>query len=1078
MRGHALRLCARALLVMASAAAALAMQAARQCPCLNSYPSAVTPSKVHVNGEVFTYAADYGLKSCNAHDVQTAPFCHTLSPPGWCNSSWCYVDVENCAGQTTALSHYFPGTNLSYSYSTCSNGEAEADFLQAMKCNAQCRAAANASSIPRVHFWTHGSSRDDFWAGKHGVREAAIAASHQFGQSVQWKYFEGNSTDLANNIRTRFLRRKDSEPLITTVPTAEVAAAVTEAARFGASIYGINSVDPSATDDALEAVIRMDEESAGQKAADYLLALGVKRPVFVDHGTPTRGGPSAAFAAGRWRGFSRRILSALGRLPGHIAIGDVGASAQDQTIYVVRSSMQLALTNTTNGLLGTGTGLDPRCRYDGIFTAGSTSLVQTAHALAMHKCWNSGPVALSSNQSGNASGRTLLGTVDRSPVAESLFATGHVQFIVDQSHHLQGYLPVALAALARRKPWARPLLGGVRVDTTSIVVQEANTITNDYSSTEKRCAAFCTLNKILTNKTTLQCKGKEDAVSFYAKNSSHGNVSHTYDEAIRACTLVGNDEVMLNQEQLRCGSHAGFAFCDPISAADLIREEAAAQAKFAEEAKKATREAERVTALHKADAAEARASAAEALTKSVKFSAWMGSAIILVFVGVTALLVRLKRQKTRQLEKEAKEQDMKRQAEEDTQIERVARAITHASELHVPMVVMNFAKFRTLGKLYSHEVARDAGLLTVMDTQSAVSDYQTVFCSHQWLGYKEPDPCGAHHKCICDACDALCACNGLLPSELYVWLDFHSINQTNNALKQLCIKQVPFFAAVSRYFLVVVPQTTHFDHGRLCDLSSYERRGWTRMEQWARVAVGGLENMFISRGDGELARMSDLLSARGRPRVDPRLDPCSPRPRAVGELCQWNLQTAVRVFEGDFTDPSDKKGLVEPVLGLWAMAVSDRYANSRLLYEHVSDVLGTDFVFPKILFGDTIALVKDLLVRPDTFPDRKSPAQEAKHTKRERMKWLALRAHQQLGKTHSFLASATGAGGVRAVATKEVQLAQPPPRSPSARNAVAEREDVATASTLRQNEDGDGDCQASEQMGAVDTHALLRRWQQ
>ena len=250
------------------------------------------------------------------------------------------------------------------------------------------------------------------------------------------------------------------------------------------------------------------------------------------------------------------------------------------------------------------------------------------------------------------------------------------------------------------------------------------------------------------------------------------------------------------------------------------------------------------------------------------------------------------------------------------------------------------------------------------------------------------------------------------------------------------------------------------------------------MEQWARVAVGGLENMFISRGDGELARMSDLLSARGRPRVDPRLDPCSPRPRAVGELCQWNLQTAVRVFEGDFTDPSDKKGLVEPVLGLWAMAVSDRYANSRLLYEHVSDVLGTDFVFPKILFGDTIALVKDLLVRPDTFPDRKSPAQEAKHTKRERMKWLALRAHQQLGKTHSFLASATGAGGVRAVATKEVQLAQPPPRSPSARNAVAEREDVATASTLRQNEDGDGDCQSSEQMGAVDTHALLRRWQQ
>jgi len=37
---------------------------------------------------------------------------------------------------------------------------------------------------------------------------------------------------------------------------------------------------------------------------------------------------------------------------------------------------------------------------------------------------------------------------------------------------------------------------------------------------------------------------------------------------------------------------------------------------------------------------------------------------------------------------------------------------------------------------------------------------------------------------------------------------------------------------------------------------------------------------------------------------------------------QWSLDDVVQVFSGDFTNPSDRIKLIEPILGLWAMLVS------------------------------------------------------------------------------------------------------------------------------------------------------------
>ena len=94
------------------------------------------------------------------------------------------------------------------------------------------------------------------------------------------------------------------------------------------------------------------------------------------------------------------------------------------------------------------------------------------------------------------------------------------------------------------------------------------------------------------------------------------------------------------------------------------------------------------------------------------------------------------------------------------------------------------------------------------------------------------------------------------------------------------------------------------------------------------MAVGGLENMYISSQAGELSEMgsiSGLSQQLGGP-DDATGSACD----AIGELSldslarQWSLDDVVQVFSGDFTNPSDRIKLVEPVLGLWAMVVSGR----------------------------------------------------------------------------------------------------------------------------------------------------------
>lgn len=56
------------------------------------------------------------------------------------------------------------------------------------------------------------------------------------------------------------------------------------------------------------------------------------------------------------------------------------------------------------------------------------------------------------------------------------------------------------------------------------------------------------------------------------------------------------------------------------------------------------------------------------------------------------------------------------------------------------------------------------------------------------------------------------------------------------------------YAAFSRFFVVIAPPVTA--EGVTYNHYTYAKRGWCRLEQWARIAQCGVENMYVCHGDG------------------------------------------------------------------------------------------------------------------------------------------------------------------------------------------------------------------------------------
>merc|ERR1712079_988022 len=90
---------------------------------------------------------------------------------------------------------------------------------------------------------------------------------------------------------------------------------------------------------------------------------------------------------------------------------------------------------------------------------------------------------------------------------------------------------------------------------------------------------------------------------------------------------------------------------------------------------------------------------------------------------------------------------------------------------------------------------------------------------------------------------------------------------------------------------MLCPKCIHMNTSLHCDVTTYQKRGWCRLEQWARMAAGGLNDMYVF-ADGELS-------------------PFRQHPE--------KYKDSIHVFDGNFTIDEDKKEIVDTILGLWAV---------------------------------------------------------------------------------------------------------------------------------------------------------------
>ena len=149
-----------------------------------------------------------------------------------------------------------------------------------------------------------------------------------------------------------------------------------------------------------------------------------------------------------------------------------------------------------------------------------------------------------------------------------------------------------------------------------------------------------------------------------------------------------------------------------------------------------------------------------------------------------------------------------------------------------------------------------------------------VFLSHQWKSREEPDPTGEDWKAATLAIESLAATYKRSLDDFVVWIDYTSIPQRNRPCQSLSISSLPFYASFARFFLVICPQVSV--EGREYSLESYQKRGWCRLEQFARISMCGVAHMYACYGTAERPAVS----------MSSRLD---------------GLTTAVHVMDGEFT---------------------------------------------------------------------------------------------------------------------------------------------------------------------------------
>jgi len=298
---------------------------------------------------------------------------------------------------------------------------------------------------------------------------------------------------------------------------------------------------------------------------------------------------------------------------------------------------------------------------------------------------------------------------------------------------------------------------------------------------------------------------------------------------------------------------------------------------------------------------------------------------------------------------------------------RVVKAAGAAITCRFSMVLVNLRDFRKHGRLLSHEIVSERGeLLWLHDYETAkrfLSGYVSIFFSHQWLGWGDPDEHVEQYPLMVEAAEQFAKANGRPFDEVWVWVDYVSIPQVNDYMKLLAVETLHVYVTLCEVFIIVAPPCVHKGTQDRCDAESYFTRGWCRLEQYTRItAFNGIENMYICVEAGDMkqvndAGLSDALS------VMHGTFSCCQRGHPKGALC-------------------DKHRVIDTMLGLYITAsrerdLSDRTGIWQLLQRERKSI------YPDKLFGSLTHVADHMLEQgmlegvEAVKPDESIVAQEA-----------------------------------------------------------------------------------------------------
>jgi hypothetical protein len=174
------------------------------------------------------------------------------------------------------------------------------------------------------------------------------------------------------------------------------------------------------------------------------------------------------------------------------------------------------------------------------------------------------------------------------------------------------------------------------------------------------------------------------------------------------------------------------------------------------------------------------------------------------------------------------------------------------------------------------------------------------------------------------------------------------------------------YSSIQHYFVIIAPEATHVDKQTVTNFDTYAKRGWCRLEQWARMASTGDDSGVL-----RLNQRGVLVPAYQPTSLHP-MRRTAGSPRSAGASMGASLEVrspdsqripdALLVCEGDFADPSDKHKLVDTILGLYALVlVSERdtrdsslHSDSSLRLSVMTQQIRSHFerIFPEAIFDD------------------------------------------------------------------------------------------------------------------------------